>query len=161
MPEIASREFMDNLVSLLKAPYAIDSKVEAKMLELIQTWASAFEGQSHLSYTNQVYRQLQTENFRFPPPTKVSATFVDSSAVSCLNIRMHSSLLLTILTSHLIGLIRTSACAAGPPSHSQIGSTIAGTVETLFAELALQSRYLYPISELFKLCVYATVAIPN
>lgn len=72
---------MDNLVSLLKAPYPIDPKVEAKMLELIQTWASAFEGQIHLSYTSQVYRQLQTEHFRFPPPTKVSSSFVDSSAV--------------------------------------------------------------------------------
>lgn len=72
---------MDNLVSLLKAPYTIDPKVEAKMLELIQTWASAFEGQIHLSYTNQIYRQLQTEHFRFPPPTKVSSSFVDSSAV--------------------------------------------------------------------------------
>lgn len=80
LTEIASREFMDNLVSLLKAPNAIDPKVESKMLELIQTWASAFEGQPHLSYANQIYRQLQTENFRFPPPTKVSSTFVDSSA---------------------------------------------------------------------------------
>lgn len=78
---------MDNLVSLLKAPYPIDPKVEAKMLELIQTWASAFEGKIHLSYTNQVYRQLQTENFRFPPSTKVSSTFVDSSAVGYLKFR--------------------------------------------------------------------------
>lgn len=79
---------MDNLVSLLKAPYPIDPKVESKMLELIQTWASAFEGQIHLSYTNQIYRQLQAEGFRFPPPTKVSSTFVDSSAVCDLDLRI-------------------------------------------------------------------------
>ncbi|KAL7276911.1 Vacuolar protein-sorting-associated protein 27 [Rhizina undulata] len=80
LSEIASREFMDNLVSLLKAPGAIDNTVKAKMLELIQTWASAVEGKSHLSYVNETYRTLKSEGYDFPPPTKVSSSFVDSSA---------------------------------------------------------------------------------
>ncbi|CUS08362.1 unnamed protein product [Tuber aestivum] len=80
LAEIASREFVDNLVSLLKAPYALDPKVESKILELIQTWTSAFEGKSHLSYVGETYRMLKNEGFNFPPPTKVSSTFVDSSA---------------------------------------------------------------------------------
>jgi growth factor-regulated tyrosine kinase substrate len=72
---------MDNLVSLLKAPYPLDPKVEIKILELVQTWASAFEGKSQLSYVNETYRNLKAEGFNFPPPTRVSSSFVDSSAV--------------------------------------------------------------------------------
>lgn len=80
--EVASREFMDNLVSLLKAPGAINVEVRDKILELLQTWASAFEGNLSLVYVPEVYRRLKADGFVFPPPTMVSATFVDSSAVS-------------------------------------------------------------------------------
>jgi growth factor-regulated tyrosine kinase substrate len=80
--EIASREFMDNMVSLLRAPGAINAEVRAKMLELIQLWASVFEGNPSLSYVGDVYRNLKTDGFDFPPPTRVSSTFIDSSAVS-------------------------------------------------------------------------------
>ena len=78
--EVASREFMDNLVSLLKAPGAINAEVRDKILELIQTWASAFEGNPNLVYVPEVYRRLKADGMVFPPPTIVSATFVDSSA---------------------------------------------------------------------------------
>ncbi|KAI5778358.1 hypothetical protein EDC01DRAFT_340807 [Geopyxis carbonaria] len=79
--EIASRDFMDNLQSLLKAPGAVNGEVKAKILELIQTWGSAFEGIHGLSYVPEIYRTLKAEGFDFPPPTtKVSSTFVDSSA---------------------------------------------------------------------------------
>lgn len=79
--EIASREFMDNLVSLLRAPGAVNPEVRGKMLELIQLWASVFEGNPGLSYAGDVYRLLKGEGFDFPPPTRVSSTFIDSSAV--------------------------------------------------------------------------------
>ena len=41
MAEIASREFMDNLVSILKMP-ALNHDVKNKILRYIQDWATAF-----------------------------------------------------------------------------------------------------------------------
>ncbi|KAI5807425.1 hypothetical protein DFH27DRAFT_461397, partial [Peziza echinospora] len=80
LAEIASREFMDNLVSLLNAPGATTPDVKAKILELIQTWATAFDGKPQLSYVKDVYQQLKAEGHDFPPVTRISSTFVDSSA---------------------------------------------------------------------------------
>lgn len=83
MAEIASKEFMDNLVSLLKAygPAAVNDDVKGKILELIQTWATATEGRHDLTYMNETYKALQRDGFQFPPKVDVASSMVDSSAV--------------------------------------------------------------------------------
>ncbi|KAB5583186.1 hypothetical protein GE09DRAFT_1198171 [Coniochaeta sp. 2T2.1] len=82
LTEIASREFMDNLTSLLKAtgPAAVNLQVRSKMLELIQTWATATEGRHELSYIGEVYKTLQREGYQFPPRVSVASSMIDSSA---------------------------------------------------------------------------------
>lgn len=84
MAEIASREFMDNLTSLLQAvgPVAINAEVKSKILELIQSWAGATEGRYELSYIGEVYKRLQREGYQFPPRVTVASSMIDSSAVS-------------------------------------------------------------------------------
>lgn len=86
---------MDNLVSILKFP-ALNSQVKAKILRLVQSWASAFEGKPALGYVSQVYKTLKSEGMRadlfhvpdphehigfsFPPqdPASTSSAMVDT-----------------------------------------------------------------------------------
>ncbi|OCH94223.1 ubiquitin binding protein [Obba rivulosa] len=79
LSEIASREFVDNLVSILKTPW-LNMDVKKKMLRLIQNWAIAFEGKPSLSYVGEVYKTLQREGFNFPPrdPAVISSAMVDT-----------------------------------------------------------------------------------
>ncbi|KAI6116582.1 hypothetical protein EV401DRAFT_2197995 [Pisolithus croceorrhizus] len=58
--EVASREFIDNLVSILKVP-GTNHLVKADILKCIQNWALAFEGKPSLSYMGQVYKTLKSE----------------------------------------------------------------------------------------------------
>ncbi|KAI0735826.1 hypothetical protein C8Q76DRAFT_766096 [Earliella scabrosa] len=77
--EVASREFMDNLVSILKMP-GLNHDVKSKILRLVQDWAIAFEGKPSLSYVGEVYRTLQREGFNFPPrdPAVTASAMVDT-----------------------------------------------------------------------------------
>lgn len=90
LAEIASREFMDNLVSLLKAvgPAAVNHDVRSKILEYIQSWAAATEGRYELNYINEVYSTLQREGYQFPPRVSVSSSMIDSSAVCGIRVAM-------------------------------------------------------------------------
>ncbi|KAF2837433.1 ubiquitin binding protein [Patellaria atrata CBS 101060] len=82
MTEIASREFMDNLISLLNTsgPAAVNHDVVNRILELIQAWAAAAEGRINLTYINEVYKTLQSEGYRFPPKEETASSMFDSSA---------------------------------------------------------------------------------
>lgn len=73
---------MDNLVSLMNAPGAVNNDVKAKMLELIQAWSVAFEGNNQLGYVKDVYEHLKSDGYQFPAKPRLTSTFVDSSAVS-------------------------------------------------------------------------------
>ena len=58
--EIAPREFMDNLVSILRIS-GLNHDVKTKILRLVQNWSMSFEGKSSLSYVCEVYKTLQNE----------------------------------------------------------------------------------------------------
>ena len=58
--EIASREFMDNLVSILKSP-VLNIDVKNKILRLVHNRTIAFEGKPSLSYGSQVYNTIKSE----------------------------------------------------------------------------------------------------
>ncbi|CAA7267700.1 unnamed protein product [Cyclocybe aegerita] len=66
LAEIASREFMDNLVSILKIP-VLNHEVKNTILRLVQNWSVAFEGKPNLNYVGQVYKTLTNEGYKFPP----------------------------------------------------------------------------------------------
>lgn len=74
---------MECLVSLLKAvgPGTVNAEVRAKILELIQSWATAAEGRYELGYIGEVYKTLQREGQHFPPRVTVASSMIDSNAV--------------------------------------------------------------------------------
>ncbi|KAJ3189916.1 Vacuolar protein-sorting-associated protein 27 [Gaertneriomyces sp. JEL0708] len=65
--EVASREFIDNLVSIVRAPTGTNSEVRQKALALIQLWGVTFKSKPDLSYVPEVYQTLKLEGYSFPP----------------------------------------------------------------------------------------------
>ncbi|GLB36715.1 putative component of the ESCRT-0 complex which is the sorting receptor for ubiquitinated cargo proteins at the multivesicular body (MVB) and recruits ESCRT-I to the MVB outer membrane [Lyophyllum shimeji] len=95
LTEVASREFMDNLVSILKIP-GLNNDVKQHVLRLVQNWSIAFEGKPTLGYVGQVYQTLLGEGYNFPPKdlavansamvdTQVAPEWIDSDV--CLRCR--------------------------------------------------------------------------
>ncbi|RMY77901.1 hypothetical protein D0863_00998 [Hortaea werneckii] len=84
MQEVASREFMDNLVSLVRYEGGQggmgEREVRQRILELIQGWAGAATGKESLSYIAEIYRTLQNEGYQFPPKQDVASSMYDSTA---------------------------------------------------------------------------------
>ena len=81
--EIASREFMDTLTAILRTGTSDTSgerEVKTKVLELVQQWAGAAEGDLKLVYLTETYRSLQMEGFHFPPRENVAKSMFDSTA---------------------------------------------------------------------------------
>ncbi|KAG5643816.1 hypothetical protein DXG03_009593 [Asterophora parasitica] len=72
LTEVASREFMDNLVSILKVP-GLNNDVKQNILRLIQNWSIVFEGKPPLFYVGQVYKTLLGEGYNFPPKDLAAA----------------------------------------------------------------------------------------
>ncbi|CAG8526514.1 8495_t:CDS:10, partial [Ambispora leptoticha] len=72
--EIASREFVDNLVVLLMSPNC-NHEVRSKLLHLIQTWGIAFDGKPELSFVSDTYRLLK-EEYTFPKLEKATSSVI-------------------------------------------------------------------------------------
>ncbi|CAG8541353.1 10273_t:CDS:10 [Ambispora gerdemannii] len=76
--DIASREFVDNLVSILRST-TCNSEVRSKILSLIQTWGIAFDGKPELSYVSDTYRLLK-EDYSFPKLEKAASSVMIDTA---------------------------------------------------------------------------------
>ncbi|KAI9206897.1 uncharacterized protein BJ171DRAFT_566273 [Polychytrium aggregatum] len=63
--EVASREFVDNLVSLTTA-ITTNSEVRRKILALIQNWGITFKSKPDLFYVGEVYQRMKREGYDFP-----------------------------------------------------------------------------------------------
>ncbi|KAI8872754.1 hypothetical protein GQ42DRAFT_112936, partial [Ramicandelaber brevisporus] len=81
LQQVASRTFMDDLVSIVNNPAGCHREVKERILELIQEWAHSFQSQGELGYVMTVYKRLKNEGHDFPrmDGSKVSGAMVDSA----------------------------------------------------------------------------------
>jgi growth factor-regulated tyrosine kinase substrate len=78
--EMATREFMDTLVSIIHEDRTNES-VRDLALELVQNWATAFKDNSQLKYMWTTYNHLKDDGYSFPSiGASVSSKLFDSSA---------------------------------------------------------------------------------
>jgi len=136
---------MDNLVSLLKAygGAAVNEEVKAKILELIQTWATASEGRYELSYIGETYKSLQRDGFHFPPKVDVAKSMLDSSAVCIKRAEGGGACILTVYSPQN-GLTPMFACDVELPSASRIASTTVEIAAMYSTNNARAKSFLFP-----------------
>ena len=157
---------MDNLISLLRAtgPAAVNQEVRSKILELVQTWATATENRHEFSYMGEVYKLLQKEGYRFPPRTTVASSMIDSSAV-CDLIKFSTSpgrsCADLFYYSRQNGSTRMCVCAAVPPLRLRTANTTAETAVTALTNSALQRHCLSLTWESCSRCVSTMAATSN
>ncbi|KAG0069817.1 Vacuolar protein-sorting-associated protein 27 [Linnemannia elongata] len=77
--EVASRDFIDNLTSILKAS-GVNLEVRKKILALIQTWGRLFISKRGLGYVADTYQILKNEGYDFPPVDNVGAAIMETEA---------------------------------------------------------------------------------
>ncbi|KAF9150334.1 Vacuolar protein-sorting-associated protein 27 [Linnemannia schmuckeri] len=77
--EVASRDFIDNLTSILKTP-GVNLEVRKKILALIQTWGRLFISKRGLGYVSDTYQILKSEGYDFPPVDNVGAAIMETEA---------------------------------------------------------------------------------
>ncbi|KZO99644.1 VHS-domain-containing protein [Calocera viscosa TUFC12733] len=73
LAQVASREFLDDLVSIAKQPN-VNRDVKQKILRLVQSWARGMEGNSELKYVGETYKNLKSSGFDFPPESPRAGT---------------------------------------------------------------------------------------
>ena len=82
LAEVASREFMDNLVSILRIPAGVNNDVKNKALGLIQNWSQIAQAKpQQMGYISDTYKSLKLSGFDFPPMdprSVVSAALVET-----------------------------------------------------------------------------------
>ncbi|KAI8363505.1 hypothetical protein B0O80DRAFT_378731 [Mortierella sp. GBAus27b] len=78
--EVASREFIDNLTSILKTPAGCNQDVRNKILSLIQSWGNLFRGKQGLGYVCDTFTILRHEGYEFPPDDNAGAALVETQA---------------------------------------------------------------------------------
>ncbi|CAG8536925.1 8705_t:CDS:10, partial [Scutellospora calospora] len=76
--EVASRDFVDTLVSIIKSSNS-NPEVIQKLLGLIQTWSSAFDGRPELKYVTEIYYSLKHEGYIFPKIDKAPTVMIDTA----------------------------------------------------------------------------------
>ncbi|OLL26650.1 Vacuolar protein sorting-associated protein 27 [Neolecta irregularis DAH-3] len=63
--EVASKEFIDNMSSLLKSTVFTNAEVKSRILELMQVWVLAFQGKPHLHYVEEAVKSLKYEGINW------------------------------------------------------------------------------------------------
>ncbi|KAJ2963665.1 hypothetical protein NQZ79_g1447 [Umbelopsis isabellina] len=79
--EVATREFMEELTSIIRAPTGCNLDVKNKILAVVQVWGLASKGKPQLSYITDTYSFLKAEGYVFPPINEHTDSIVlESSA---------------------------------------------------------------------------------